>query len=395
MPAQQKSLTPGAESVSIWDGSPQTKYEWFQSLEHALVAKEVTFSTLWQSGYVVDRTRVLVSSDEHAKHLTIANIQRRPFNDPTQLYAVNLVDDTKDVNAVTIDTARYTVAPEMLDAKDRSLFAAITDTINNIKRRDDYRKKSNGSGVKLIKILIDEINAASVEISQWAARRLAEVVAAGLTSPTTVAFDLFRKSYEEANAQLPPTRRNHESVIADTYVSVTRQLGESLGTRLDMELTLARIAKGKPNMLSLDETVQSILSVLSDAELRQTGHALKFGKPSKDSKPVPFVWTEGRHETCSICQGKHGGGRHLRRDCPDKPSDPVKKARTEKSGAREANSGKGAVKRAARSDAASDEGSDLQWEDDAPLAALFSDESTEGDNTHHGSDTFTRELLLS
>lgn len=309
MPAQNKSLTPGADSInSTWDGSPQTKYEWFRSLEHALVAKDVTFCTLWQSGYIVDRTRVLVFNDVHAKHLAIGNVHKRPFEEPTQLYDFHVVDATQDVSTVTIDPARYTVAPEMLDAKDRSLYAAITDSITNIKRRDDYRKKSNGSGLKLIKILVEEINAASVEISQWAARRLAEVVATGLTSPTTVAFDHFRKSYEEANAQMPSTRRNNESVVADTYVSVKRQLGESLGTRLDMELTLARIAKGKTNLLTLDETVQCILSVLSDAELRQSGHALKSGKAPKDFKSTPFVWTEGRHEICNICQGKHGGG---------------------------------------------------------------------------------------
>lgn len=117
------------------------------------------------------------------------------------------MDASKDISAVVIDPARYTVAPEMLDAKDRSLFAAITDKINNTKRRDYYEKKSNGSSLKLINILAEEINAASVEISQWAARRLAEVVAAGLTSPTTVGFDLnFEKTTKKRTHSYYPRR---------------------------------------------------------------------------------------------------------------------------------------------------------------------------------------------
>lgn len=44
--------------------------------------------------------------------------------------------------------------------------------------------------------------------------------------------------------------------------------------------SLARIAKGKDQALDLPETVGFILGVLRDAELRHTGHALKFSKDS-------------------------------------------------------------------------------------------------------------------
>lgn len=67
----------------------------------------------------------------------------------------------------------------------------------------------------------------------------------------------------------------------------------------------------------LEESIACILEVLSKAELDQHGSALKGRDPSR-IKTSPLVWTEGKHQPCNICNGKHGEGKHLWRDCPER-----------------------------------------------------------------------------
>lgn len=301
------SVAPSGDSNKLqWDGSPQSKYEWYRRLPETLDAVSSAHRTLWQSGYVLDsRGRVHVYNDAHALHLMQGNVTIQPFNQPNLFGEFKLIKTPKPIAGDPDE--RYCVAPESLAAKDRDLFTAIIRTIDNQKRREDYEGKTRGSGLALIKLLSTEIENASVEIGQWAARLLAEHISAGLPAATAVAFDHFRKKYEDINSQLPPTRRNGETVIADTYTSAVRMLGDHIGTRLDLQLMVlkqAKIAKGE--LMTLTDTVTCISELLSDWELRHgTGQALKAG-PKKPF--VPFVWTEGKHEICNICNGRHGGG---------------------------------------------------------------------------------------
>lgn len=56
------------------------------------------------------------------------------------------------------------------------------------------------------------------------------------------------------------------------------------------------------------------------AELDQHGSELRAGRDPSRTKTSRLVWTEGKHKPCNICNGKHGEGKHLWRDCPDKQS---------------------------------------------------------------------------
>lgn len=103
---------------------------------------------------------------------------------------------------------RYIMAPEAIKAEESQLFTAVISTINNRKRRDDYETFSLGCGINLIEILSRESCSASAEPGTWAARQLADLIAAGMEAPTTVAFDTFRETCENFNFQLPHTRLN-------------------------------------------------------------------------------------------------------------------------------------------------------------------------------------------
>lgn len=61
-----------------------------------------------------------------------------------------------------------------------------------------------------------------------------------------------------------------------------------------------------------------------------SGRALKL--IHQRDPPRTRVWTAGKDEICSVCDGKHGGGKHLRIDCPDLKNSERPQKKTAKQG---------------------------------------------------------------
>ncbi|KAL3907918.1 MAG: hypothetical protein SGPRY_009997 [Prymnesium sp.] len=171
-------------------------------------------------GYALERGKVYTPSTDHSFHLLEINVKRGTFKHPNPAGSYATVSASLAVAPVEVGD-RYIVAPEAIKAKDRQLFTAVISTINN-RKRDDYDTASLGSGINLIEILLSqESRSASAELGTWAARQLADLIAAGMEAPTTVAFDTFRETYENFNFQLPNARCNPPSVVAEAYAAAT------------------------------------------------------------------------------------------------------------------------------------------------------------------------------
>lgn len=152
--------------------------------------------------------------------------------------------------------------PEVLVTKDRELLTTILNTITNPKRRKDYESFSSGSGFALLKQLAAEVHTSSAQLGTWAAKQLAQLVDAGISDPSIVAFDQFREKYESFNDQLPKTRRHAPSVVAEAYAAAARELGEHIATRVDLKLE-QRSASG-----DLDLTVKCLIEIVDSHTAR-------------------------------------------------------------------------------------------------------------------------------
>lgn len=177
-----------------------------------------------------------VSSEEHAFHLAISNVTKQTIRTTRLIDQFDLIQNIAVPDDFELDKNRYIISTEALRAKDRELLTTITQTISTRMRREDYEQSAGGSGLRLLQILHAEVSTSSAELGQYVARQMAALVDAGIESPTIVGFETYREKYQSLNEQLPPTRKQSDSVIADVYAAAARALGDHIATRVDLRM---------------------------------------------------------------------------------------------------------------------------------------------------------------
>ena len=306
-------------SVVTWDGSTLTRTAWHTALPRHLAA--LGFRTLWEGGYVNSRYTCITVSTEHSFHIINNNVAKGTFAKPNPAGTFKVIDAKLTATDLTAEQLkRYIDFPTAIAEKQQDLLEAILQTITNVQRQIDYRFKTGGCGIAMLLLIEAETVKGENTLAQWAATRRAELVAKGLAAANTVSFDQFRNDYETFTKQMG-ARAEPDTVWAQVYCQAVRDLGELIGTRLDLDLAVS-----KPNSLgTYVDAIHTILGV-EEAKPQSRGRALGLGgRPAPAPDPAKNLWdasgsrryVKGTDEKCTICADKTpvDGGHHLRIHC--------------------------------------------------------------------------------
>lgn len=306
-------------SVVTWDGSTLTRTAWHTALPQHLAA--LGFRTLWEGGYVNSRYTCITVSTEHSFHIINNNVAKGTFAKPNPAGTFKVIDAKLTATDLTAEQLkRYIDFPTAIAEKQQDLLEAILQTITNVQRQIDYRFKTGGCGIAMLLLIEAETVKGENTLAQWAATRRAELVAKGLAAANTVSFDQFRNDYETFTKQMG-ARAEPDSVWAQVYCQAVRDLGELIGTRLDLDLAVS-----KPSTLgTYVDAIHTILGV-EEAKPQSRGRALGLGgRPAPAPDPAKNLWdasgsrryVKGTDEKCTICADKTpvDGGHHLRMHC--------------------------------------------------------------------------------
>ena len=317
-----------------WDHSPKTWHAYYELLPRFLAKRNSNYRLLWQSGCALERGKTIASSLDHAYHLSQRNVQRGTFDDPHPFGALRLVDTTVTVPSGSdpftnskANDAGFTISFQTLKSLDTDLFEDILDTYTLEAKKSDARVQAGCSGIRMLGLLAQHNRRQPAERGAWAASQLSDLIRDGIDTPDVIGFTQFRTRYEELNVQ--KTRPNDDGTRISDYCQAVRNLGEFLSAKLDIKLDSV------PNAhTDLSVCLSTIEEVLTKEEFRNQGstggaHALgdprPFGAkdPSKNRDPRLYdangkrKYVKGVDNTCTVCDGKHGGGHHLRVNCPD------------------------------------------------------------------------------
>ena len=321
MPRNTDNIEQDEPQLIDWDGSPLTKQAWY----NALPLRLRKYRTLIERGYMVHGKTIVTSSPSHSYHLSINNIEEGSFAKPNPLKSFRLEDPSEATKTLAGEKAsRYVDSVDELIEDDKDLFDDFAKSISNKQKRKDYKRACKSSGIAALILVAKEIAEANDDLAGWAAVMRAQHVLRGIAAPTCIAFDTFREHYEEYTQQMGD-RAESEIVTAKVYVDAARALGDSIMTKLDLRLDVQNPAG------DLDKTVAIISNILSKHETSTStgkhaghGHARSAADKPKDAEKSRFHDANGRRifvvgvdDACSICNGKHGGGNHLRINCPD------------------------------------------------------------------------------
>ena len=328
MPAIQSK--PSTTSTSVdhtnkpsWNCSPLTRQAWIDKLPAYLALKDTRYKSLWSGGFALEKgTTVITSSPTHSKDHYHGNIALRDFDDVTSnKYILKGPPHTRVTsNIPDEDKNNYKERPAALDAIDSALLEDILDTITNVTRAKQYRKKAANSGISMIILIHAENASKKATQSSYHGLAMRELERAGLEACTSATFDDWVEAYEQHNKQttqpLPP----------DALASIYYDLIYSLGT--EIRANLREAMRDHQATGDYSKTIDAIHQALDEEETnagrRDRGNARAAGglrDPNKTRTRTPPVWTKGKHEKCSICNGKGKGaaddGEHLRIHCPE------------------------------------------------------------------------------
>ena len=74
----------------------------------------------------------------------------------------------------------------------------ILETIESDVRAERYRDQCNGSGLKLLEIIANELAKPKTRVATHHANKAKKILQDGLSAPTQAAFDQLCKDYEDA-----------------------------------------------------------------------------------------------------------------------------------------------------------------------------------------------------
>ena len=388
MPSHKADNNDKDSNWTDWDGSPLTKLKWYDELPDRFRK----YRSLWERGVMVHKGVTITASPAHSYHIVVNNIKEGTFKTPNVLNGF-----TKKVGTVADDAvpdakkSRFADAPEQLADDDRDFFDDIAESITCHQTRKDYKESTSASGMALLAQLAKERDESNDDLASWASARRVELVGRGIEAPTVIAFNRFREDYLEFSAQMGD-RGGSDLVTAKALFDAARDLGDTIQMKIDVKAEIK-------NPTTLPETVELIKIVLSKHETtgasKSRGRTLLAsdtrGAASGDAEKSRFhdssgkrIFVSGADDDCTVCNGRFGGGKHLRIHCPDydrsKATDrtPAKKDKDKKSGEKPKRTGAARVAGAGAESADEEasyydgnDGIDIASTTDVALSALF------------------------
>ena len=268
MPARVKantaSATPDTDEECEWDTTPLTFRHWYTLLPEYLEDCDPDYVTMWERGYCMDKAVCITPTVYHATATRDRLVNRKSFEDPIDsgiLLECPLPRGVRDLS--TGDKERVKSGPEFFYRKDRSLCRDILKTISVRKVRKLWKKKADGSGLKLLEALRDYAREVGPNANNAIGAKLQRAVERGPEARTVAAWNLWQDYYDTWNAAqsedavVPPT------LVASKYEAAARKLGEPLASQFTQEIRFTG-ARGDP-----DKVAAAINSLLAEYEAEQ------------------------------------------------------------------------------------------------------------------------------
>ncbi|KAL3908358.1 MAG: hypothetical protein SGPRY_009832, partial [Prymnesium sp.] len=263
------------------------------------------------------------------------------------------------------DEKRIIVAPEFCRSIDRNVASTILSTVNVRAVRRDWARRSNNSGITLLRMLHAHADEVGPFANTAIAGKLQRLMDSGPENRSVAAFNAWREEWDSWNNSQSADAVVPSTLAATRYEAAARRLGEPLAERFTTEICLSN-SRG-----NADKTVEAINKVLADYEaelitVATSGGALQAGDPRKTGlSPLPSnstlqASTDSKlpPNPCSTC-----GKMHWHADCPERRKARLEKVKVKKDKDKRALKGK---KKEHRGEALANSRKDGEFKDDTP-----------------------------
>ena len=100
------------QSLVDWDGGPLSKQAWYNNLP----TRCKRYRTLWERGYVLDRSVWITASSSHSYQLSIENVVESTFKDPNPLLRFKKIrPEVPDTDVPAAKASRFQDQPGTLE----------------------------------------------------------------------------------------------------------------------------------------------------------------------------------------------------------------------------------------------------------------------------------------